>query len=140
MSKIVYLLIFCFLVGCTDRISEENLAKLNGYWEIEKVVFPDGASKDYSVNTVVDYFQIEGLRGFRKKVQPKFDGTYDTSNDAEPLKIIEFDGSFQLHYSNEMSKWSETLKSLENNTIVLVNEEGVAYHYKRFEPINATGK
>ena len=140
MRKLLYLFVFCFLVGCTDRVVKEDLSHLNGYWEIEKVVFPDGSSKDYSVNTVVDYFQVEGLTGFRKKVQPKFDGTYDTSNDAEPLKIIEVDGSFQLHYNNDMSEWSETLKNLEKNTIVLVNKEGVAYHYKRFEPIDATGK
>ncbi|QCX00488.1 hypothetical protein FGM00_10325 [Aggregatimonas sangjinii] len=136
MQKLAFFFLICLLVGCAKSVSTEDLAKLNGYWEIEKVVFPDGNTKEYSVNPMVDYFQLEGLKGFRKKVQPKFDGTYDTSNDAEPFSIVEDSEGFYMHYDNELSKWQEELRVLNDDNFSVVNEEGVQYDYKRYEPIS----
>ena len=40
----------------------DDLKNLNGYWEIEKVTFPNGETKDYSVSTTIDYIELKGDR------------------------------------------------------------------------------
>ena len=131
----------CFLLcfGCSSEISKEELPQLNGYWEIEQVVFPDGNTKKYTVNTTVDYIQWEAPDGFRKKMSPKLDGTYETSDDAETFTISEKDGNFSLDYVTGMSQWSEKLVALDEDTFSVINQEGLQYDYRRFAPI-AIGK
>ena len=137
MTRNLVLIIGCisFFFGCSSRISKEDLSQLNGYWEIQKVVFPDGNTKDYKVNSTIDYIQWDAPKGFRKKMNPKFDGTYETSDDAEAFTISEKNGNFNLDYKTELSEWSEKLKALDDNRFSVVNAEGLQYDYKRFEPI-----
>lgn len=139
--KRLSVLIFFLVVCCKDKISEDSLNQLNGYWEIEKVIFPDGSTKEYSINTSIDYISVARKKGYRKKVQPKFDGTYDTSNDADPFIIFEQEGSFSIHYNTEnnsdpMTQRSEELVSLSEENFAVRNADGITYLYKRFEPIN----
>jgi len=88
------------------------------------------------VNTSIDYIEFDGLNGFRKKVQPKFNGTYQTSDDAEAFLISEIEGNFFINYKTELSEWSEKLVQLNSDTFSVVNEDDVRYEYKRFEPIS----
>lgn len=135
--KRIFAIGFCFLfLGCTNGISKGDLELLNGYWEINEVIFSDGKKKEYNVNTSVDYIEFKGLKGFRKKVQPKFNGTFQTSDDAEAFLISEIDGNFFINYKTELSEWSEKLVQLNSDTFSVVNEEDVRYEYKRFEPIS----
>lgn len=135
MNKIVAIAYLLFFFGCSSGISKGDLTQLNGYWEIEQVVFPGGNAKEYKVNTMVDYIQLEGLGGLRKKVSPKFDGTYQTTDDAEAFTIVETEGSFTINYKTELSEWSEKLVALDTDMFSVVNEEGLRYDYKRFKPI-----
>jgi len=135
MNKVVLIGYLFIFFGCSSGVSKEDLTQLNGYWEIGQVVFPDGSTKEYKLSTTIDYIQLEGLKGFRKKVSPKFDGTYQTSDDAETFTILETDGSFTINYKTELSEWSEKLEALDTDTFSVVNEEGLRYDYKRFEPI-----
>ncbi len=128
--------LFFILSGCSNSPTAEDLDYLNGYWEIKGVVFPDGTKKDYNVNTNVDFIQLETREGFRKKVQPKLNGTYDTSNDAQPFVISEKEGTFLIHYQNGTNTWSEVLVKLSENGFSVRNEEGLTYTYERFDPIN----
>lgn len=133
----LYTLILCLaLTGCRDKIEKSDLNFITGYWEIEEVTFPDGSKKEYPVNTSIDYMEVNGLKGYRKKVQPKFNGTYDTSNDAEMFTIYERDGVFIMNYKTELSEWQEKIVSLSETNFSLSNEDNITYHYKRFEPIN----
>lgn len=125
-----------FFLGCTEHVSRQDLEELNGYWEIEQVIFPDGNVKKYKINTSIDYIQLEGLNGFRKKVQPKLSGTYETSDDAETFVISEGEGGFLVNYKTELSEWSEKLVKLNAESFSVTNEEGIRYDYKRFEPIS----
>jgi hypothetical protein len=139
--KRIALLILILVISCSDKISEASLDHLNGYWEIEKVIFPDGSSKEYTVNTNIDYIFIEDKKGYRKKVQPRLDGTYDTSNDADPFIILERKGILSIHYNTEnhsdpMIQRSEELVSLTNESFSVRNADGITYRYKRFEPVN----
>lgn len=132
-----YLFVFsCLLLFSCNTVTKDKLTLLNGYWEISEVKFPDGNTKEYKINSNVDYFQLEGLKGFRKKVNPKFDGSFETSDDAEPFTILEENDGFIIRYKNNLSSWQEVIVSLSNENFSLKNEEGTMYHYKRFEPIN----
>ena len=97
---------------------------------------PDGQTKEYKVNTTVDYIELNELSGYRKKVYPKFDGTYDTSNDTEQFKIVKQEDHFEIHYKTELSEWEEVLISLDEDSFLVTNAENISYYYKRFEPIN----
>ncbi|MCM4151416.1 hypothetical protein DHD05_07420 [Arenibacter sp. N53] len=136
MRYIYFFIALNSLIGCQDKINQIDLPYLNGYWEIEKVSFPDGTDKEYTVNTSVDYIEINALKGYRKKVQPKFNGTYDTSNDAEMFTIHEKDGVFTINYTTGLSEWHEKIISLSENSFTVLSEDNLKYHYKRFEPIN----
>ena len=98
MRRIAYLVVFSIFFGCTQKVSKEDIKHLNGYWEIVQVTFPNGQTKDFAINPTVDYIELKGMKGFRKKVQPKFDGSYNTSNDAEVFTITEIDDTFEFHY------------------------------------------
>jgi len=136
MKNIILIVVSSFFLGCTSSISREELKNLNGYWEIGQVVFPDGNTKQYKMNTNIDYIQMENLQGYRKKVQPRLNGTYETSDDAEVFLISERDGSFYVNYKTELSEWSEKLVALDADSFSVINEEGLRYEYKRFEPIS----
>jgi len=87
MKRFLFLIPIFFLTACTTSVSKEELLKLNGYWEIVEVEFSNGQKKSYKVNPSIDYIELKEMKGFKKKVQPKFDGTYNVSNDNEPFTI-----------------------------------------------------
>lgn len=136
MNKVLFFGIFLMLVACQIKVSQEELTLLNGYWEIEKVRLANGQIKEYKVNTTVDYIEVKDMAGYRKKVYPKFDGSFDTSNDAEYFTIIMQQDRSEIHYKSELSEWTEVLKSLDENSFSVTNAENITYYYKRFEPIN----
>ncbi|MGB5553066.1 MAG: hypothetical protein WBM83_00310 [Flavobacteriaceae bacterium] len=129
------LLLFLILVGCSDSPTAEDLNNLNGYWEIDHVEFPDGNKKEYKVSTNVDFIKVENKKGYRKKAQPKFNGSYEVSDDAQPFIISENESVFVLEYKNELSAWSEVLLEVSKDNFAVRNEEGLVYFYKRFTPI-----
>ncbi|MDT7829978.1 hypothetical protein RQM65_15025 [Pricia sp. S334] len=133
-KTILVVFLFAFL-GCSEEVPKKDLPNLNGYWEIEQVIFPDGTTKEYTVSTTVDYIELNETEGFRKKVRPQFNGTYETSHDAETFSISKKDDTFIMHYKTGLSEWSENLVALNGNTFSVVNEEGLRYDYRRFEPI-----
>ena len=136
MKKLLSFGVFMLLIGCQNKVTLDAIELLNGYWEIEKVILRDGQTKDYKVNTTIDYIEIKELSGFRKKVYPKFDGTYDTTNDAEMFTIVEKDDVFEIHYKSELSEWIEKINAIDDSGFSVVNTENITYYYKRFEPIN----
>ncbi|TMM53861.1 hypothetical protein FEE95_18365 [Maribacter algarum] len=136
MKYFSFIFSFLVLLGCTTKIAQQDISKLNGYWEIEQVTFPNGETKEFTVNPTVDYIELDGLKGFRKKMQPKFDGSFTTSNDAEPFLIQENNGEFKIHYKNAMSEWSEVIKSISQDKFSVTNHDTLTYTYKRFQSIN----
>jgi hypothetical protein len=135
MKRFLLLFTIFLLNACTTSVSKEELIKLNGYWEIIEVEFSNGQKKSYKVNPSIDYIELKEMKGYKKKVQPKFDGTYNISNDTEPFTIIEKDGVFMFTYKNILSEWEEKLISIDDNTFIISNEDNITYTYKRYEPI-----
>jgi len=140
MKNTFKILLFSFLfVSCQQKIEPADIAKLNGYWEIERVVFDKGEDKAYKMNESYDYFEIStGNKGIRKKVMPQLNGSF-LVNDAYEDVIVRFkDGKAFLDYSTPFSKWSEELIAVSDKELVVRNEEKKEYHYKKAGPINLT--
>ena len=132
----VILILLVLLVGCNSKVAKEDLQQLNGYWEIEKVSFPNGETKDFMSSTTIDYIELDGMKGFRKKVQPKFNGTFETSNDAELFKIVQNGEGFVLNYSGSANSWKEEMISISKDNFSVTNQDTLTYTYKRYEPLN----
>lgn len=136
MRLFVLLCGLLMLCGCGDAfISKAQLSDLNGYWEIAEVTFPDGTQKQYTLSPSIDFIHLKDGKGFRKKMQPKLDGTYDTSRDVALLAVKSVQDTFTLQYKNDFSRWEETLVRLDAEAFSVLNAEGVLYSYKRFNPI-----
>ncbi|MEW5676123.1 hypothetical protein ABGT15_07405 [Flavobacterium enshiense] len=137
MKKIIALLLVCFsLISCRQEIQETDLSKINGYWEIEKAELPDGTEKKYSINTTIDFFEIKGTKGFRKKVMPQLDGKYLINDLSEKISITNKDGDFTLNYTTSYAKWDEELLELSNDHMILRNDQDIEYTYKRSQPFS----
>tara|TARA_R110002050_G_scaffold118625_2_gene236104 strand:- start:10170 stop:10589 length:420 start_codon:yes stop_codon:yes gene_type:complete len=136
MKKISIIFLALLSFACSQKVTQEQLNLLNGYWEIEKVTFADGQTKEYTVNESIDYIQINGLKGFRKKVKPTFEGTYITNDDAEFFTLFKKEDTYIIQYKTEVSDWTETLKTISNDNFSVTNSENITYTYKRYEPIN----
>jgi hypothetical protein len=138
MKKVFGVLLIALLfVGCKQKITPADAAKINGYWEIEKVVLEDGNEKKYGVNESFDYFQIDkNNAGIRKKVMPQLDGTFLVNDTFENVKIRFADGQTFIDYSTAYMKWSEEILALTDTELVVLNAAKKEYHYKKTGPIN----
>ena len=134
------LVLSLLFLGCQQKIEPTDISKINGYWEIEKVVFDKGEDKDYKMNESYDFFEIDkNNMGIRKKVMPQLDGTFLVNDAYENVTVRFKDGKGFLDYSTPYSKWSEELIALSDKELVLRNEEKNEYHYKKTGPLNLTG-
>jgi len=137
MKKVIFLvLVALFLASCKQQIDEKELVKINGYWEIEKAELPDGSKKEYKVNTTIDFFEIKGKKGFRKKVMPQLDGTYLMNDLSENIEVTSNEGEIVLNYSTPYAKWKEEIVSLTDEALVIKNDQDIEYHYKKPKPFS----
>jgi len=141
MKNIVGFLFVSFLLtSCQQKIVSSDISKINGYWEIEKVVFEQGKDKNYTINESYDYFEIgKDNTGFRKKVMPQLDGTFLVNDTQENVKVRFENDKVFLDYSTPYAKWSEELIAISNDKLVFKNAEKKEYHYKKATPINLEG-
>ena len=104
-----FLTLLIIFSSCKQKIQDSDFKKLNGYWEIEKVVLPNSDDKDYKINETIDYFKINNKEGFRHKVTPQFNGKYLVNEFTEKVTIIRKDDKVLLDYKTEFSKWQDEL-------------------------------
>ena len=135
MRVFYYCIVLFIAMGCSQSITLNDIQQLNGYWEIEKVEFPNGQIKEYSISTTIDYIELDQMKGFRKKVQPQLNGAYKTSNDAESFDIVRKENTFLFFYGKGTAQWEETLIQIDKNEFAVRNVENKIYYYKRFEPL-----
>jgi hypothetical protein len=133
------LLISLLFVACKQKIQPSDIAKINGYWEIEKVVFDKGDDKDYTMNETYDFFEIKDNKGFRKKVMPQLDGTFLVNDTQEAVTVRFVDDQVYLDYKTPFMKWSEEILQLSDTELVVVNADKKEYHYKKTAAINLLG-
>lgn len=141
MKNAFRILFLSFLFSsCQQKIKPEDISKINGYWEIEKVVFDQGEDKKYGINESYDYFQIDkNNKGFRKKVMPQLDGTFIVNDTYETATIRFKEDKTFIDYSTPYAKWSEELIAISDEELVFKNAEKKEYHYKKAEKLNILG-
>ena len=132
-QKIAVIFIILFtLISCKKEVSQKEISSLNGYWEIQRVELPKGEIKEYKINESVDFFQVdENLNGFRKKLIPQLDGKFLTNEVEEKISVSFKDDLAFIKYSTEFANWTEEIKELNSEELVLTNEQGITYVYKR---------
>ena len=135
-NTFVILVLSLLFVSCKEKIKPADIVKLNGYWEIEKVVFDEGEVKDYGMNENFDYFQIKGTKGTRTKVMAQLDGSFLTTNTFENISVRFTDKGTFLDYKTDYAKWSEELISISDKEFVVKNAQQKEYHYKKAGPLN----
>lgn len=125
MKKVVLLLVFSFL-SCQKTFDKTEIMKLNGYWQILNVTFPDGEEKFYNDNPSVDFIKInDSLVGFRMKLVPMPTGKFAT-NDIKEVFSVE---NNTLHYKTDFAEWKEEIVSIQDTLFSVKNEEGKEYTY-----------
>lgn len=139
MKKIFSISLLILLSACHQKVTPNDIANLNGYWEIEKVVFSNGSIKEYTYNESYDYFQINDKSGFRKKVMPQLDGRFLVNNQLEKIKITFEDEKAYINYSTSFAKWKEKIEAISKDKLVIITASKSEYHYKKALPINIIG-
>lgn len=129
--RITLSLLALLLSACGSSVSESSLKNLNGYWEVEKVIFPDGSEKILPPSETHDYYEYKNQKGFRKKVTPLVAGNYLVNDLKDEFVVVQKEGVFSMNYKTFLSKWSEQIKSIDAEQLVLESEEHYQYYYKR---------
>ena len=130
-----------FFISCNknNNIADnyiKNIKYINGYWEISKVIKNGQVIKNYDFNGTVDfYFLDDKNQGYRKKVKPIINGSFDISMHQMVLTIKEDKKNLYLVYG-ENEEYSETLIKLDSMILITKNNDGRVFEYKRFYPKN----
>lgn len=120
------------LCACTS-INEKDILHLNGYWEIENVKAQGETFAPKGAATLVDYYSLETPRkGFRKKLRPSFNQSYESSEDITPFVILQKKDGYYLQYTTRYDQWEEKISTL-NATQLVLTHQGKKYRYKRHE-------
>ena len=130
-TKILFALAFGFLVSCQKEVKETDIQNLSGYWEIEKVILPDGEDKEYKANETYDFFELKHKTGTRKKGMQQFDGTFLTNDVSENFTIEFKDGKCYINYKTDFANWKEEILLLNKERLIVKNKNDLEYHYKR---------
>ncbi len=135
MKNYFYLLLLLItLISCNSKPSKESIIKINGYWEIEKVVFPDGNKKEYQVNEFIDHIYLKNTIGTRQKLAPQLDGSFLKGALQDEIRIVDSANCYFLKTKSKFTKWEEKVISVSDDALVLENETKIKYYYKKFIP------
>lgn len=123
------------MAACSQS-PQEKLQHINGYWEIASIENADGQKKEFGYSQNIDFIQIkEDNTGVRKKVQPNITGEFKTSDSSENIHIITHGDTLIMEYITAFDNWQETVEKATASSLVLKNQHGNIYTYRRYEPI-----
>ena len=136
MKKMNFVIISLFgliIYSCNET---KNLQYMNGYWEINSVMIEGKEIKNYPFSGTIDYFILdEKNKGFRKKVKPKIDGSFEINMHEIKFEIEMKKNDIYLVYGKGKN-FVESVVKLDSTKMILKNMDGFVYEYKRFLPNN----
>tara|TARA_A100001234_G_scaffold159238_1_gene140627 strand:- start:163 stop:585 length:423 start_codon:yes stop_codon:yes gene_type:complete len=136
MKKINFILIILFGLFFNSCNESKDIQFLNGYWEINSVSIDGKEIKNYPFSGTIDYFILDkNNHGFRKKVKPKIDGSFDITMHEIEFKIEMKKNDIYLVYGKGKN-FVESIVKLDSTKMILKNMDGFFYEYKRFFPNN----
>lgn len=130
--KIFTLILSVIFIACSKPDPENQKQFLNGYWEIKEVQMPNKSRKDFDINFVVDFIELEGNSGKRIKVVPQLDGSYTTNEISEDFELRIENDSLRMYYKTPFDEWKETVIKAEDSILVIKNRDHKIYTYHRF--------
>jgi hypothetical protein len=136
MKKISLLLLCSLLFSCSSQDPNDQKNKLGGYWVIEKVQMPDGSEKLFQLSTTIDFIEVTGDSGLRKKVQPRIDGSFLANDSSEQFDLIIENDSLHMYYKTPYDSWKETVLKARDSVLVVLNQDGKVYTYGKFAGFN----
>lgn len=132
------IILFFFIISCDKQI---NVDLINGYWEIVSVSKNNELIKEYPFSNAVDFFIIDSLNnGYRKKIKPKINGSFEITLHEIPISIKNSNNFYEIKYYSTGNQYTETISKLDQNRLVIKNSEGIIFSYKRFEKYFDDGK
>ena len=135
MKKINFVIIILyglFFYSCNES---KHLQYLDGYWEISSVSIEGKEVKNYPFSGTIDYFILDEKNGYRKKVKPKIDGSFDITMHEIEFKIEMKKNDIYLVYGKGKN-FVESIVKLDSTKMILKNMDGFFYEYQRFFPNN----
>ena len=129
----IFILIGAGLISCSQT---QDPNALEGYWEIEKVIFPDGQTKEYTISMNLDHYQLEtDSTGYKTKVSPRLDGSFLSSGHREFFRIEQRKNEMLLHFETPLTQYTEKVLSLKKEQLILLNDRNMKYTYKPYTKI-----
>ncbi|MDN3492384.1 lipocalin family protein [Winogradskyella bathintestinalis] len=130
-----FLLLGLLFISCSKN-PENYIQHIEGYWEIQEVMMPDGSKKEYNFNETIDYISVnDSLKGFRKKLNPGINDTYYSSNDAEAIELKLENNELHIYYNTPYTNWKETVLEANTEQLRIINADDNIYLYKRYTPL-----
>ena len=109
---------------------------IEGYWEIVSVSKDQKKVKEFKMSGSIDYFKVNSdVSGYRKKVTPRFDGTFEMSQHESKFTISIRDNRLWIDYANNEVTYSEEIIRANSTHLIISNSDGFIYTYKPYEPL-----
>ncbi|MEL6810264.1 MAG: hypothetical protein AAFP76_02895 [Bacteroidota bacterium] len=132
--KLYAILIMAILISsCKNPPTSEVIPFIEGYWEIKSVEMGDGTLKEFKVNTSVDFIELNGDSGVRKKLMPRLDGTFREFPSNEKFKVLVQNDSLLMQYQTPYATWTETVIRADDSLLVVRNHDNKEYVYRRYK-------
>lgn len=137
MNYKLSILIFALLIiSCEKPNPEVQKQNLSGYWEIKAVEMPNGKTKEFDMNIIVDHIEIKDNNGTRTKVSPKIDGTFTTNGVSEDFTLKIEEDSLRMFYKTPFDEWKETVIEAKDNSLIVKNRDNKTFSYTKFEKLD----
>tara|TARA_B100000989_G_scaffold116604_1_gene85812 strand:- start:197 stop:601 length:405 start_codon:yes stop_codon:yes gene_type:complete len=133
MKQILLILIFSIFFCCSNH-KKNNFQDLNGFWLIEKAIAPNGEKKIYKNVEEVDFFEIIGEKGYRKKVISSINSlnNFFSNNDTLFFSLNFKKNKVFFKYLRNDFNWEEELVKLNKKELMLMDSKGVIFVYKKY--------
>ena len=133
MKQILLILIFSIFFCCSNH-KKNNFQDLNGFWLIEKAIAPNGEKKIYKNVEEVDFFEIIGEKGYRKKVISSINSVnnFFSNNDTLFFSLNFKKNKVFFKYLRNDFNWEEELVKLNKKELMLMDSKGVIFVYKKY--------
>mgnify|MGYP001032744226 FL=1 len=132
--KIFNFLLLFVIVGCTTHVQKKDLAHLQGYWIVKEALAPNGEKRPFVGADVVDFFELNENKGFRKKLKPLLGNQFNSSNDNIGFTVSLTDESCMITYTRQQLNWQEEIIALDAHELKLKDARGVVFIYNRYTP------
>jgi len=132
LKKILSFIFFIGIISCTE---DNKIEHLNGYWEIESVKKEGELIRKYTFSNTIDYFYINNLEGYRKKVTSQSNGRFMITLHQSDLNISIEKGEYILRYPKRNKTYFESIKKIDSLELIILDKEGYIYKYNRYTPL-----